>query len=196
MSIAFTYYRLSPVTREQVTRDELSWEEFRQGVQDAYFKSFHSALAALPAQATQEEKLGKFTAVLEESHDPKRFDMEKDWHTVAYLLTGESEISEVHREGDSLHNVILGGIATSVKTGYGPVRYFDEKLVNESAEAFRSFDRQLIVKRFNPERMAELHIYASPDAGEREGFFRLVERFANFFYEAASAKENVIKFAT
>jgi len=197
MSITVTYYRIPAAERERVTSDQSSWEQFRQRIQSAYFQSFQSALAALEGfGGSQEEKFAKLEALLEESRDPRRFDMEKDWHTVGYLLTGRAEIVEEHRPDDVLHSVIFGGHKTSTTTGYGAVRYYDKDLVSQSADALQRADRRLVAQRFNSSQMGELDIYASPEESERECVLRIIEDFTAFFGEAASAGEDVIRFAT
>jgi len=200
MSITVTYYRLPVTERESVTRDQTSWEPFRKRIQDAYFQSFHKALDAMePCTGGPEEKKvwsARLVALLKENRDPRRFDMEKDWHIIGYLLTGHAEIVEEHREDDLLHSVIFGGHETAATTGYGAVRYYDAPLVARSADALQGADRDLVAQRFNPSRMTELKIYAPPEENERDVFLRITDNFAAFFREAAAAKDDVIKFAS
>lgn len=197
MSITVTYYRLPSEQRDRATRDQVSWEQFRESIQSAYFESFHSAMAAMQGfNGGQEERLAKIDALLLGSRDPRRFDMEKDWHIVGYLLTGSAEIVEEHRSDDLLHNVIFGGYETAVTTGDGAVRYYDEQVLAQSCAALGRVDRELVGRRFDPARMAELDIYAAPEESERDGIFDVLDHFIAFFREAAFAGENIIKFAT
>src|SRR5262249_13920610 len=111
-------------------------------------------------------------------------------------FTGESQIGKHHRPGETLYNVIYGGLATKVTTGYGAVCYFDSALVAESADALEKADRRSISQRFDPAQMAQLGIYAAPDERERESVFGVIESLTAFFQTAATAKEDVIKFAS
>jgi hypothetical protein len=197
MSITVTYYRLSARERASLTRDQSSWEPFRLRIQRAHIQSFQSAIAGLEGfSGSQEERFIKLEALLQESRDPRRFDMEKDWHLVGYLLTGRTEIVEEHRPDDILYSVVFGGRQTSATTGYGAVRYFDEQLVAQAADALRAADRESIGQRFDPAKMMQLDIYAPPVGGEREAVLSVVDDFTAFFREAASAGEEVVKFAT
>lgn len=197
MSITVTYYRLPAAERKSVTRDQSSWEQFCQRIQSAHFQSFQSAIAGLEGfSGSQEERFAKLGALLQESRDPRRFDMEKDWHIAGYLLTGRAQIVEEHRPDDLLHSVIFGGHKTSATTGYGAVRYFDEQLVARTADALGAADRESIGQRFDPARMTQLDIYAPPEDTEREAVLRVIDDFTAFFREAASSREDVIKFAT
>ncbi|HSV13830.1 MAG TPA: DUF1877 family protein, partial [Tepidisphaeraceae bacterium] len=169
MSVTVTYYRLPAQERESVTRDQSAWEQFRRRIQSAHFQSFHSAAAGLDGfSGSREERYAKLAALLQEHRDPRRFDMEKDWHIVGYLLTGRAEMIEEHRPDDLLHSVIFGGHNVSVITGYGAVRYYDGQLVTQLADALRAADRKSVSRRFEPARMRELDIYAPTDEGERE----------------------------
>jgi len=120
--------------------------------------------------------------------------MEKDWHTIAYLLTGDAKIREEHLPNNPLHNVIFGGLDTSVTTGYGPVRYFDGKLVAESTAALIGADRKVIAGRYDPVAMKKLDIYAPPEQKMKKAILEVVEELTAFFQKAAAAHEDMIKF--
>jgi hypothetical protein len=196
MSITVTYYRLPAQERETVTRKQSSCEQIRRRIQSAHFQSFHAAAAALERfSGSREERYAKLASALQEHRDPRRFDMEKDWHIIGYLLTGRSEVVEEHRPDDLLHSVIFGGHKMSAITGYGAVRYYDGQLVARLADALQAADRVSMGRRFDPARMRELDIYAPPEEREREAVLRVVDQFTRFFAEAAAAKEEVIRFA-
>jgi hypothetical protein len=197
MSITVTYYRLPAQERENVTRDQSLWEQFRRRIQSAHFQSFHSAAATLDGfSGSREERYAKLAAALQGHRDPRRFDLEKDWHIIGYLLTGRAEMIEEHRPDAPLHGAIFGGREVPGITGYGAVRYYDGQLVARAADALRTADREILRSRFEPARMRELSIYAPPEEGEREAVLRVFDRFTQFFGEAAAAKEDIIRFAT
>lgn len=197
MSINVTYYRLPAAERKNVTNSQPVWDLFRKSVWKAYQDSFKHAMAAMDeVSSSREEKFAKFGSVLREKRDPRQFDMQKDWHTMGYLITGQAEIVEKHMDNDPLHNVNFGGHQTAVTTGYGAVQYFDTPLVTQSVTALRGVDREAFSRRFDPARMEELEIYAAPDEGELDGYLKVLEDFTAFFEAAAAAKEDVIRFAT
>jgi hypothetical protein len=197
MSITVTYYRLPAAQRENVTCDENSWQQFQRGIQKAHHQALLSAIADMDkGGGSKQERFARLASLRKERSDPRQFNMEKEWHTIAYLLTGEPEIGAEHRDGEPLHNIIYGGLDTGVTTGYGTVQYFDSALVTESADALEQADRQRIHERFDPARMAQLEIYAAPSESERDLVLRVIEELAAFFRAAAAGKEDVIRFAS
>jgi hypothetical protein len=197
MSITVTYYRLPAAERKRVTSNESDWEEFRSQIDRAYFDSFHKAMAGLEGFAgTTEERFAKMDALLQEGRDPHRFDLEKDWQIVGYLLTGRADIVEQHNNSDLLYSSIFGGHETTITTGYGPVRFYDSHLVAETAKTFKSIDDEILAKRFDPDRMRKLSIYAAPEKAERETIFNIVKSFTKFFETTAGTGEDIIKFVS
>jgi hypothetical protein len=183
--------------RKSVTREQDTWRQFERKLQKAHHEAFMSAIADMDkGGGTKQEQFARLPSLREERSDPRQFNIEKDWHTLAYLLTGESKIGEEHRDGETLYNVIYGGLDTVVMTGYGPVRYFDSALVAEVVDALATVDRQAISQRFDPAQMAKLGIYAAPEEREREAVLAVIEKLAAFFQTAVTAREEIIKFAS
>ena len=56
----------------------------------------------------KEERFAKIGAALKKIRDPNHFNMEKDWHIIGYLLTGDATMKDEHRPNEPLHNVIFG----------------------------------------------------------------------------------------
>jgi hypothetical protein len=198
MSIAVTYYRMSPNDFEVATRDQQAWDQFSNSLVTARLASLQATLQALtkPGTGNPESTIKSLQSLVGQKVDTRQFDLEKDWHTVYYLLTGESKIVEGHQQGNPLHNLIFGGLKTAVSTGYGAVRYFDHGLIGEIADALASVDSQELDERFDPGSMEDQDIYAAPDEGEQDGILRVIGDLTTFFRDAAAAKEFVIKSAT
>jgi hypothetical protein len=140
------------------------------------------------------KKRPKINEAIAKTRDPRDFNLEKDWHILAYLFTGDAAIKEEHLPNAPLHNVIFGGLKTRVETGYGPVRYFDSKLVAETATALVTADRKLIASRYDPDAMKNLKIYAPRPENEKKAILHTIEGLTQFFQKAAAAHEDVIKF--
>jgi hypothetical protein len=195
MSILANYYRLPPAEREKVMHDQLVWDEFRLRLQKAKSQALQDAIAKVNVDGlSREERFAKINAAIKESRDPRQFNMEKDWHIIAYMLTGDAKIKEEHLPNNPLHNVIFGGLKTSVTTGYGPARYFDSKLVAESATALVGADRKVIAERYDPVAMKKVDTYAPREENEKKAMLNLVEEFTGFFQKAASVHEDVIAY--
>ena len=195
MSILLDYHRLSPAERQKVTKDQATWDKFSLHLIEARNEAMKSALDKLKLDGlSKEERFAKINAALKEIRDPKHFNMEKDWHTIAYLLTGKAKIKEEHLPNAPLHNVIFGGLKTSVQSGYGPVCYFDSKLVTETVTALVGADRKVIAVRYDPAAMKKLDLYALPDEKEKKGVLNVVEELTAFFQQAVAGHEDVIKY--
>jgi hypothetical protein len=188
MSILANYYRLPPAEREKVMHDQLVWDEFRTRLQKAKSQALQDAIAKVNVDGLSREQ--RFAKI----RDPRQFNMEKDWHILAYMLTGDAKIKEEHLPNNPLHNVIFGGLKTSVTTGYGPARYFDSKLVAASAAALVGADRKVIAERYDPVAMKKVDIYAPREENEKKAMLNLVEEFTGFFQKAASVHEDVIAY--
>src|SRR5207249_2329371 len=114
MGILVDYYRLPPSERKKVTHDQSTWDAFENHLQEAQSKAMRDALAQLKLDGlSKEEKTAKIVAAAQQRRDPRHFNMEKDWHTIAYLLTGDAKINEEHLPAEPLHNVLFGGLKTS-----------------------------------------------------------------------------------
>ncbi len=194
-SILVDYYRLPQAEREKVTQDQAAWGKFKTRLIKAQSQAVQDAIGKLQLDGlSREERYAKLDAAVRKSRDPAHFNLEKDWHIVAYLLTGDANLKEEHLSNAPLHNVIFGGLKTSVTTGYGPVRYFDAKLVAETAAALAGADRKLIAARYDPAAMKKLDIYAPPEADEKKAILQVIEELTAFFQKAAATHEDVITF--
>lgn len=194
-SILVDYYRLPKTEREKVTQDQAKWDKFHTHLIKAHSEAVRDALDKLKLDGlSTEERLLKIAAAMEKVQNPAQFNLEKDWHVIAYLLTGDAKITEAHQPNAPLHNVIFGGLKASATTGYGPVRYFDTKLVAEIAAALANADQKILTARYDPAAMKKLDIYAPPEADEKKAILQSIEELTSFFQKAAAAHEEVIKF--
>lgn len=140
--------------------------------------------------------MAKINEAMKKCQDPAHFNLEKDWQIIAYLLTGDATIKEENLTNAPLHNVIFGGLKTSVNTGYGPVRYFDARQVSEIAAALAGADRKAIAARYDPDTMKKLDIYAPPEADEKQAILQVIENLTAFFQKAAAEHQDVIAFVS
>jgi hypothetical protein len=197
MSILVNYYRLPPSEREHVTRDQATWDHFKSHLLQAQSQAFRDAIAKVKVDGlTPEERVAKLNAAIKQSHNPRQFDLEKDWHMIAYLLTGDPKIKDEHLPDAPLHNVIFGGLKTTVTTGYGPVRYFDAKLVAETTAALVGADRKAIASRYDPAAMKKLEIYAPREENGKKLILAIIEELTAYFQKAAAAHEDVVKYVS
>jgi hypothetical protein len=118
-------------------------------------------------------------------------EMDKAWHGIHYLLTGDPWSTR-----GTLGQAILGGSEFGSDIGYGPARYLNPHQVSEIATALKNLPIDQFKKRYDPRAMMKAEIY--PTIWEREdqeglkwladGFVQLVE----FYNRAAAQGKGVI----
>jgi hypothetical protein len=98
-----------------------------------------------------------------DSDPPNFLEVDKAWHGIHYLLTGDPE-------GGSgpLALAVLGGKEVGDEVGYGPARFVMPEEVKAVATALEGIDEADFRTRFVPKEMAAAEIY--PEViWEREG---------------------------
>jgi hypothetical protein len=82
-------------------------------------------------------------------------DIDKAWHGLHFLLTGESETGTF-----PLGFLLAGGTAVGEEdVGYGPARGFRSPQVKQIAAALGSIDRATLAARFDWQKLARAKIY-------------------------------------
>jgi len=121
-------------------------------------------------------------------------DIDKAWHGVHFLLTGDPEGGDF-----PLCFLVSGGTAIGEDdVGYGPARGFRSSEVKEIAAALNTLDRNMLAARFNWQKMARAKIYPDiwsrrdEEAGNREYLLDAFEAVRDFVTGAAEAGEAVI----
>jgi hypothetical protein len=89
-----------------------------------------------------------------DSEPPNYLDLDKAWHGLHYLLTGESEGGPL-----PLAQAIIGGIEFGPEVGYGPARFLTADEVSAVAQALAPLTPDALTQRFNPKDMEDKQIY-------------------------------------
>jgi hypothetical protein len=136
-------------------------------------------------------------AVEKAQADPTRVDLEKDWHALHFLLTGDASLDPQHHPNEPLHNVVMGGTPTSVEASYGPVRKLEGEDLQQIADALRSVSVNDLRQSFSAEKFNAADIYPNPrpggwDADELEGLFQTFPKLQQLFADACKMNEIVI----
>ncbi len=200
MGIEVTYRRIPKAEFELLQADPDKAEEFVCSVLPGFGLD---ALIALGdnAEARRDRGADILAAFQSRADDPSRVDLEKDWHALHFLLTGDSSMETVHRPEQPLHNVVMGGHEANFQTGYGPARWFDAGEVKAISQALSNVSVEDLKGRFSADDFNAAKIYPRPrpggwDAGEIEGVFHVFPKLVRFFQEAAAAEEVVVVYAT
>ena len=128
----------------------------------------------------------------EEDTPSNYLDIEKAWHGIHFLLTGEAW------GGDGpLAQAVLGGIEIGEDMGYGPARYLTPEEVRAVARSLAAISTEQLKKRYSSDALEAAEIYPT-GIWEAEGwgaFDYLVQNFeplVHFYHEAAERGDAVI----
>lgn len=158
--------------------------------------------AIVESPETMEQKQAAILAAMQEaSKDSKHLDLDKDWHALHFLLTGDNSMEPSHIEDDPLHNVVMGGHPTKLDSTYGPVRCFSQVEIYDMAQAFAEFTVEELRESFSAEEFNAAKIYPNPRPGgwtldEVEGVFHLFPRLCQLFKDALKNNELVLVYAS
>jgi hypothetical protein len=128
-----------------------------------------------------------------DSEPPNYIDLDKAWHGLHYLLTGEPEGGP-----EPLSLAIFGGVEFGPEVGYGPARFLTADKVACVAGALSKVTIEELSSKFNPKDMEAKQIYPEViwvrDGSEALDY--VLESFPQlqiFFRDAASRGEAVIQ---
>ncbi len=131
-----------------------------------------------------------------DSEPPNYIDLDKAWHGIHYLLTGESDGG---KQPESL--AIFGGKEFGPEVGYGPARFLTSDQVRSVASALAGITPEDLAQRFNPKDMEAKEIY--PEIiWVRDGKDALdyaienYEQLQTFYKDAADRGDAVIQWLT
>lgn len=200
MSMSLIYRRLSDQQRERLEKDP------------PYAGSLFPADTPPPMPpevfARMKEKrkgMGPFKRIMvwllmrnmmAKMNDPNILSVEKSWHTLHFLLTGDRSMTPRHSPDRPLHNVVMGGAPTPVDGPYGPVRILEKPDVKAIATALASVDPVSLKSKYSLAELNAADTYASPKPGgwnerELEMVFACIPRLKEFFAAAAASNQCV-----
>lgn len=117
--------------------------------------------------------------------------MDKAWHGLHYLLTGESDGGEL-----PLSLAVWGGEEFGPEVGYGPARFLTAAQVAAVANTFQGITVESLSAKFDPQDMEKKQIY--PDViWVRDGSDALDYLLENYqqlevFYRDAAARGDAV----
>ena len=128
-----------------------------------------------------------------DSEPPNYIDLDKAWHGIHYLLTGEAEGGP---EPAAL--AVFGGEEFGPEVGYGPARFLTASQVRSVAELLATLSPDVLAQRFNAKDMESKDIY--PDViwvrDGKEALDYALENYQQlqvFYRDAAARGEAVIQ---
>lgn len=120
-------------------------------------------------------------------------DLDKSWHAIHYLLTGEQYDGE-----PPLCNAVLGGDPVGEDLGYGPARYLTAAEVVDVADALGTVDPDDLRQRYGDgSPLADADIYPSIWDRDPDGLDYVLTHFAElvaFYRRAADNGRAVLQF--
>ena len=200
MGIEVTYRRITRAEFEILQADPKKAEEFVCAVLPGFNLDDIIAMGDNP-EVMRERGSDILAALQTRAEDGSRVDLEKDWHALHFLLTGDCSMEPVHRPDQPLHNVVMGGHAAKFEAGYGPARWLEPEDVSAIAQELAKISVSDLEARFSTDAFNKGHIYPNPRPGgwDRDGILGAVQIFpklVRFFQEAADTGEIVVVYAT
>lgn len=131
-----------------------------------------------------------------EAEAGERVSLDKDWHALHFLLTGDDRMDE-GLVPPPLGNVVLGGTPTPFEASYGQVRLLSPSEVREVAEALGAISLAELQSRFDPEDFTRREIYPNPRPGgwdeeQIASLWQIYPDLVSFFARAAAAGNVVL----
>jgi hypothetical protein len=122
-----------------------------------------------------------------EEGEAEGLEIDKAWHGLHYLLTGEA-----WGGAPPLANAVLGGEEIGEDFGYGAARYLTPGQVKEVATALSGVSEEELTNRFDPDAMRAAQIYGI--SGDDDDLEYLLEYFRPLveYYQDASQKGNAM----
>lgn len=197
MGMTCTYRRLAAEQLAELEQDP------EQGI--AYLCSMPGIdMAAMTQMMNDPEAIAAhgpeiLAAFARAQEDPTRVDLEKDWHALHFLLTGDSSLQPDSDPDDPLFQVVMGGEATMLDASYGPARRFPPEQIAEISAALAPLSIMDLRERFSAEAFNEAGIYPEPYPGgwtleEVEGLFEVFPKLQQLFADALATNEVVITY--
>ena len=146
-------------------------------------------LAALVADPSSTEA---FIYPNDEEHEDS-IDVDKAWHGIHYLLTGDSWGGE-----PPLANAVLGGTEIGDDFGYGPARYLTADEVHAVAEALKDIAADAFRLRYVPSDLSKNEIYPEiwddPDDDAVGYLTTWYETLRDYYIDAAARGQAMLKY--
>ncbi|MDS3859404.1 YfbM family protein [Thermosynechococcaceae cyanobacterium BACA0444] len=115
-------------------------------------------------------------------------DIDKDWHGLHYLLTGQAWESP-----GILGQVILGGQEVGDDLGYGAARLLTSEQVQVVAQALSHLSTDEFAAKFNPSQLNEADIYPGNwEEADRPGLAESYENVASYYQDAAAQGQGML----
>jgi Domain of unknown function (DUF1877) len=124
-----------------------------------------------------------------EQLDDTGIDLDKNWHAIHYLLTGDADA------GEEPAAYLAGGEEVGEEdVGYGPARVLRPEEVREFSDFLQTVDAAEMRRRFDPAALTKAEIYPLEwnGAEDLDWLIETYEMMCAFFAEAAAREEGVV----
>ncbi|WP_190980849.1 YfbM family protein [Nostoc sp. FACHB-280] len=180
MGIIANYWRVTPEQFAELQNDPQAAKAFFGFDLDSFHFSHPESMLA-----TQKEK----------QSSENFFTLEKEWHALHCLLTGDLSLEE-ETQASPYWNVVMGGTPTQFEATYGFVRYLNPEEVREVAELLSAISVEELSQRFDVDAFNAAQIYPNPSPGgweeEIEFLLEIYPEFVQFFQNAARQGDIVL----
>jgi hypothetical protein len=120
-------------------------------------------------------------------------DVDKAWHGIHFLLTGDAWGGE-----PPLANVVLGGTEIGDDVGYGPARYLTADEVRAAADALKDIAPDVLRSRYVAMDLSENEIYPEiwddPDDDAIGYLMSCYQTLRDYYIDASANKNAMLKY--
>jgi hypothetical protein len=167
MGMSGKLQQLSPAALDAIRADAQLLDVLYPSAKLDQLQDIHKMLGTEDAfRLTRERRPAEFDEL------PTSLDMDKTWHAIHYLLTGQASGGE-----RPLADAVLGGTEIGSDKGYGPARYLHPDEAAAVARVLDPLGGAQLLERWNPERLVEAEIY--PSVWSEEDAEWIVSRFTD-----------------
>jgi Domain of unknown function (DUF1877) len=175
MGITATYRRVTPQEFSELQNDPKAAKSFFGLDLDSFDFSNPEAM------------LAKFQ---EQEADERYFSLQKEWHALHFLITGDSSLEGDTRVLPPYCNIVIGGTPTQFEATYGYIRYLTPEEVRAVFELLSTISVEELRQRFDPAAFNAAQIYPNPSPGgwdeeEIEPLLKMYPELVDFFQNAA-----------
>ena len=150
MGITATYRRVTPQEFSTLQNNsEVAESFFKSNLDDVDLRNPDAMLAKLQEQKT----------------DERYFSLEKEWHALHFLITGDSGSGGDAQLNPPYCNIVMEGTPTQFEATYGVVRYLTPEETRAVAELLSTLSVEDLRQRFDPAAFNASEIYPNPQPG-------------------------------
>ena len=196
MGMSLVYHRLTPLQRTQLERSPEFAGKLFSSIPPPPMPPEVLARAKQSAAKAGLMKRLMIWFMMRRMNDPRVLSLDKSWHVVHFVLTGDKRMAPFHSKENPLHNVVMGGHAIGIDGTYGPIRVIENNDAKTIATALTLVNIDTLRSKYTLAEINSANLYSTPAPGgwsarDLDIVFACFPRLQVFFADAARSGEDV-----